>query len=150
MKVRRTNWIGMLASLTLGMASTAFAEEIDPFAAGLVPGEPLAEEELALFEGKGLEATTTGTTRPENGPAGAPTSLHEQAETRVDAAVERMQGVEDRLSDGVGAQATGAVGPVGDSRINATDIESRMSDRLDTLVDHAFDAETRTHWTIWH
>lgn len=153
MKTRRTSrmvaGIGMAAWLVLGIASSVFADDSDPFATGLVPGEPLAEEELVLFEGKG-STDISGNIRPDNGPTGPNTPLHEQTQTRAESTVERLQSVEDRLSDGVGSRATGATGAIGDGRINATDIESRMSERLDALVDHAFEAETRTHWTIWH
>jgi hypothetical protein len=143
--------------LALFVASVSLANEQDPVFAGLVPGEPLAEEDLVLFEGKGsvtsnvLQAVTGAM-----GASGARMPRHEQAEARADATVERMQEVEDRLERsrteaGAGGSlgAAGAVGVAGGG-LSARDAERRMSDRLDRLVDRSFASETRTHWTIWH
>lgn len=161
-KMRRSGRVlagtaGVPLCLALLVASNSLAAEQNLDFAGLVPGEPLAEEELVLFEGRGsvtsnvLQAVTGAM-----GASGARMPRHEQAEKRADSTVERMQGVEDRLDGdrpgpgaGGGRGATGAVGVGGGGGLGARDTERRMSDRLDRLVDRSFASETRTHWTIW-
>lgn len=144
--------LGTLSMLLLGvgiLAASTPAQAGDAFPEGLVPGVALSEDELEHFSGKGV--TDSAFTELAGG-ADLPRAENEEFRDRqqdaLDQRIDSLSGLEDRLRaiggpSGSGAERLAVTVPDRDS------FSPDASDRYDALVNRAFAAEERTHWTIW-